>query len=136
MGNLLNLTPDDIAGIYKMNQTRQSLGSRTIQIAEQNPSFVPGYLSTDAATVDMNRFTDLVGIEAQLQSLLTSVRHARMASGGEVMLFVRGMYAALKAAAEQNAPGAAGLYNELKVYYDLPDRPDGGDGTIDPPPAT
>ena len=129
-GNLVNLTTDDIAGTYKMNQNRQSLGSRSIQMAQQNTQFVPTYLSTAAASTDMDRFTRLVGIEAQLQALLTSVRHARMASGGEVMLFVRGFYASLKAAAEQNAPGAVGLYNELKVYYDLPERPDGGDGTV------
>jgi hypothetical protein len=52
-----------------------------------------------------------------------------MASGSEVMLFIRGFYKALESASEQNVAGAKALYDELAVFYDLPSKPDAGEGS-------
>ena len=57
------------------------------------------------------------------------IRHGRMASGSEVMLFIRGFYKALESASEQNVAGAKALYDELAVFYDLPSKPDAGEGS-------
>lgn len=122
----VNLTPDEISKMYKMSLKRQSLGSRTIQIAEANPTLIPSFLSLAAAKQDNERFSNLLTIEMKLKMILQGVEHGRMASGGEVLLFVKGMYAALDAAAQQNVPGAKSLHDELSVYFDLPEQPDGG----------
>ena len=129
----INLTPTEVQGLYKMNENRQSLGSRAIQIANDNPTLVPAYLNLAEARKDMDRYTNLFAIQAKLEAILAGVKDGRTASGSEVMLFVKGFYNALGGAAEQNVPGAKALYDEMKVYFDLPPQPDGG--TPDPTPV-
>lgn len=128
----INLTPDEIAGMYKMSINRQSLGSRSIQIAEANPTLLPAYLSLNAAKQDNERYVNLLAIEMKLKALLQGIEHARMASGSETLLFARGFYASLQAATQQNVAGAGALFAELQQYFDLPSRPDGGDDATIP----
>jgi hypothetical protein len=127
----VNLTPEEIAGMFKMSINRQSLGSRAIQIAEANPTFVPPYLNLASAKQDNDRFVNLLAIEMKLKAILQGVEHARMASGSETLLFVRGIYSSLEGATKQNVPGASALFAELQQYFDLPAQPDGG--TVVPP---
>lgn len=131
--NSINLTPTEVQGLYKMNENRQSLGLRAIQIANDNPTLVPSYLNLEEAKKDMDRYTNFFAVQAKLEAILAGVKDGRTASGSEVMLFVKGFYSALAAASEQNVPGAKALYDELKVYFDLPPQPDGG--TPDPTPV-
>lgn len=120
----VNLTQDEIQGMYKMNEQRQSLGIRCIQISESNANLVPQYLNLAEAKKDLERFTNLYAVQTRLEGLLAGVRDGRIASGSEVMLFVKAMYKSIEAAAEQNVPGAKAFYDELSVYFDLPSQPD------------
>jgi hypothetical protein len=122
----INLTAEDISKMYKMSINRQSLGARTIQISDANPTLVPAYLNLAAAKVDNDRYINLLALEMKLKAILQGVEHARMASGSEVMLYVKGMYGSLDAAAQQNVPGAGALFAELQPYFDLPNQPDAG----------
>ena len=122
----INLTPEEISSMFKMSINRQSLGSRSIQIAEANPAFVPAYLNLGSAKQDHERFVNLLAIEMKLKAILQGVEHARMASGSETLLFVRGIYRSLEGATNQNVPGATALFAELQPYFDLPSQPDGG----------
>lgn len=122
----INLTPEEISSMFKMSINRQSLGSRSIQIAEANPAFVPSYLNLGSAKQDHERFVNLLAIEMKLKAILQGVEHARMASGSETLLFVRGIYRSLEGATNQNVPGATALFAELQPYFDLPSQPDGG----------
>ena len=122
----INLTPEEISSMFKMSINRQSLGSRSIQIAEANPAFVPAYLNLGSAKQDHERFVNLLAIEMKLKAILQGVEHARMASGSETLLFVRGIYSSLEGATNQNVPGATALFAELQPYFDLPSQPDGG----------
>jgi len=122
----VNLTPEEIAGMFKMSINRQSLGSRAIQIAEANPTFVPPYVNLASAQQDNDRFVNLLAIEMKLKAILEGVEHARMASGSEALLFVRGLYSSLDGATKQSVPGAGALFAELQPYFDLPAQPDGG----------
>ena len=122
----INLTPEEISSMFKMSINRQSLGSRTLQIAEANPVFVPDYLNLGSAKQDHERFVNLLAIEMKLKAILQGVEHARMASGSETLLFVRGIYSSLEGATNQNVPGATALFAELQPYFDLPSQPDGG----------
>ena len=115
-----------------MSINRQSLGSRSIQIAEANPTLLPAYLNLSAAKQDNERYVNLLAIEMKLKALVQGIEHARMASGSETLLFARGFYASLQTAAQQNAPGASALFAELQPYFDLPSQPDGG--TANPTP--
>jgi hypothetical protein len=124
----VNLTSVEIAGMYKMNEKRQALGTRGIQIAETNASLVPSFLNVAEAKKDMERFINSFALESKLEQILMGIRHGRMASGSEVMLFIRGFYKALESASEQNVAGAKALYDELAVFYDLPSKPDAGEG--------
>ncbi len=128
----INLTPKEISGMYKMNEKRQSLGTRGLQIATDNPNLVPNFLNLSEAKVDMSRHLNAYALEMKLEQILMGLRHGRMASGSEVLLFIKGLYKALEAAAEQNVPGAQALYEDLQVYYDLPVQPDAGEAI--PPP--
>ena len=128
----INLTPDEISGMFKMSINRQSLGSRSIQIAEANPTLLPAYLNLSAAKQDNERYVNLLAIEMKLKALVQGIEHARMASGSETLLFARGFYASLQAAAQQNAPGAGALFAELQPFFDLPSQPDGGTPTPTP----
>lgn len=121
----INLTPDEIKKMYKMGTNRQALGIRAIQLAGDNATLVPSYFSLAAIRQDMDRYTNLVGLEARLEQLLAGVRDGRMASGSEVMFFVKGFYQSLQTAAGQNVPGAKALVDQLAPFYDLPDQPDG-----------
>lgn len=120
----INLTPAEIMGMFKMNEQRQSLGIRCLQIAEGNANLLPPFLNLADAKKDLERFTNLYAIQSKLEGLLAGVTDARMASGSEVMLFVRAFYKSLEAASEQNIPGAKAYYDELKAYFDLPAQPD------------
>lgn len=122
----INLTPEEIAGMFKMSINRQSLGSRSIQLAEANPNLLPAFLNLTAAKQDNDRYVNLLAIEMKLKALVQGVEHARMASGSETLLFARGFYAALQAATQQNVPGAGAMFAELQQYFDLPSQPDGG----------
>lgn len=122
----INLTPEEISSMFKMSINRQSLGSRSIQIAEANPAFVPAYLNLGSAKQDHERFVNLLAIEMKLKAILQGVEHARMASGSETLLFVRGIYSSLEGATNQNVPGATALFAELQPFFDLPSQPDGG----------
>ena len=99
---------------------------RTIQIATDNPTLVPTYANLAAARVDNDRFNNLLALEMKLKAITQGIEHARMASGSEVMLFVKAIYGALEGASEQNVPGASSLFAELQQYYDLPSAPDAG----------
>lgn len=120
----INLTPDEVQGMYKMNEQRQSLGIRTLQIADGNANLLPPFLNLADAKKDLERFTNLYAIESKLLGLLSGITDARMASGSEVMLFVRAFYKSLEAASEQNVPGSKAYYDELSMYFDLPAQPD------------
>jgi hypothetical protein len=122
----INLTADEISKMYKMSINRQSLGVRTIQIATDNPTLVPSYANLAAARVDNDRFVNLLALEMKLKAITQGIEHARMASGSEVLLFVKAIYGALQGASEQNVPGASSLFAELQQYYDLPAAPDAG----------
>ena len=123
-GNLINLTNNEIASMYKMDTRRQSLVERGLIIATSNPTLVPAFANLAAAKQDKNRFDNLFTIKMQLVSLLQGIDHAMMASGSESLLFIRALYASLGAAAAQNVPGAKALYDELAEYFDLPSQPD------------
>jgi hypothetical protein len=126
----INLTADEIAGMYKMSINRQSLGSRSIQIAEANPTLIPAFLNLGAARQDNDRYVNLLALEMKLKAILQGIEHARIASGSETLLFARGFYASLQAAAVQNVAGAGALLAELQQYFDLPPQPDGGDTDV------
>lgn len=123
----INLTAAEILAMYKMGPARQVLGERALDILRGNPTMFPPTLNLAAAEQDMLRFKNLVSLEGTLRAVLAGVVHGRIASGGEVMLCVKGIYKGLEAAAEQNIAGASDLYAQLKPFYDLPSQPDGGE---------
>jgi hypothetical protein len=123
----INLTPEEISRMYKMKENRQTLGERGLQIATDNPTLVPNYLNLAEAKVDMTRYINSFALEMKLRQIIGGLQHGRMASGSEVLQFIKGFYNALQGAAEQNQPGAQALLDELKVFYDLPAQPDGGE---------
>jgi hypothetical protein len=126
---LVNLTPEERRTLPKMGNATQSFVGKALEIATNNPQFVPPYVDIAAMRKDYELAARLQGIEMQLASLLEKVSDTNMAAGSEAFVTSLTLYSSLKAAAKVNVPGANALATELGERFAQASAPDS------PPPA-
>lgn len=116
---LINLTPQERQALPKMGSATQSFVSKALEIAGNNPQFVPPYVDVPAMKKDYDLAMRLQGIEMQLASLLEKVSDTNLAAGSEAYVTGLTIYNSLKAAAKVNVPGAKALAAELAERFAL-----------------
>ena len=126
---LVNLTPKQRQKLPKMGNSSQSFVSKAMEIAANNPQFVPPYANLAAMSKDYDLAVRLQGIQMQLASLSEKVTNTQIAAGSEAYVTALALYTSLKAAAKANVPGAKVLADELGERFEQDSPPD------TPPPA-
>lgn len=114
---LINLTPQERQALPKMGSATQSFVSKALEIAGNNPQFVPPYVDVPAMRKDYDLAMRLQGIEMQLASLLEKVSDTNLAAGSEAYVTGLTIYNSIKAAAKVNVPGAKALATELSERF-------------------
>lgn len=118
---LINLTPQERQALPKMGSATQSFVSKALEIAANNPQFVPPYVDLDAMRKDYDLALRLQGIEMQLASLHEKVSDTNLAAGSEAYVTGLTLYNSIKAAAKVNVPGAKALAAELAERFAVAD---------------
>ncbi len=126
---LVNLTPQERQTLPKMGNSTQSFVSKSLEIAANNPQFVPPYVDVPAMQKDYELAVRLQGIEMQIASLLEKVADTNLAAGSEAYVTALTLYNSIKAAAKVNVPGANALATELGERFAQASSPP------TPPPA-
>ena len=117
---LINLTPQERQTLPKMGNATQSFVSKSLEIAANNPQFVPPYVDLPAMQRDYELAARLQGIEMQIASLLEKVSDTNLAAGSEAYVTALTLYNSIKAAAKVNVPGAKALASELAERFAQP----------------
>jgi hypothetical protein len=126
---LINLTPQERQALPKMGSATQSFVSKALEIANNNPQFVPPYVNVPEMQKDYSLAVRLQGLEMQLASLHEKVADTNLAVGSEAYITGLTLYNSLKAAARVNVPGAKALAAELAERFTT------AGGTLPPEPA-
>ena len=114
---LVNLTPKERIARPKMGNNSQTFVAKALEIATNNPQFVPPYVDLPAMRKDYDLAVRLQGIEMQLDSLCEKVSDTNMAAGSEAYVTALTLYNSIKAAAKVNVPGANALATELAERF-------------------
>ena len=114
---LINLTPEERQALPKMGSATQSFVSKALEIAANNPQFVPPYVDMAAMKKDYELALRLQGIEMQLASLHEKVYDTNLAAGSEAYVTGLTVYNSIKSAAKVNVPGAKALAAELAERF-------------------
>jgi hypothetical protein len=124
---LIDLTAQERKSLPKMGSATQSFVSKALEIARNNPQFIPPYADVQAMQKDYELAVRLQGIEMQLASLHEKVSDTNLATGSEAYVTGLTIYNSLKSAAKVNIPGAKALATELAERFEqaanAPDTP-------------
>ncbi len=110
---LINLTKQERQALPKMGNSTQSFVSKALEIAGNNPQFVPPYVNLPAMQKDYDLAMRMQGLEMQLASLHEKVSDTKLAAGSEAYVTGLTIYNSLKAASKVNVPGAKALADAL-----------------------
>lgn len=114
---LINLTAQERQALPKMGSATQSFVSKALEIAANNPQFIPPYADIPAMKKDYDLALRLQGVEMQLASLHEKVSDTNLAAGSEAYVTGLTIYNSIKAAAKGNVPGAKALASELAERF-------------------
>jgi len=114
---LINLTTQERQALPKMGSSSQSFVSKALEIAANNPQFIPPYVDVPAMKKDYDLAVRLQGIEMQLASLHEKVSDTNLAAGSEAYVTGLTIYNSLKSAAKASVPGAKALAAELAERF-------------------
>lgn len=115
---LLALTPQERHDLSKMSDKSVAFVSKTLQYAESNPQFGPGYLNIPDLHIDVRAVEDLTTIENPAESLAMQLNDTIMKAGSEAMKTALVYYSSVKRASAEDAPGAKAIYDDLKVRFE------------------
>lgn len=114
---LVNLTTQERQALPKMGNATHSFVSKALEIASNNPQFIPPYVDLDAMRKDYELALRLQGIEMQIASLQEKLMDTNLAAGSEAFVTGLTLYNSIKAAAKVNVPGAKVLAAELAERF-------------------
>lgn len=120
---LINLTAQERQALPKMGSASQSFVSKALEIAANNPQFIPPYVDVPAMQKDYDLALRLQGIEMQLASLCEKVSDTNLAAGSEAYVTGLTIYNSLKSAAKASVPGAKALAAELAERFTQASEP-------------
>jgi hypothetical protein len=113
----LALTPAERHELPKMGEKTLSFVEKAHELAQQNPSIRPPYLSMTDFDADFSDALGLRSLHLTARQIEEIISDTMMSAGSETYQAALVFYSAAKIAAEQNVPGAKAMYEELRVRF-------------------
>jgi hypothetical protein len=117
---LLPLTPTERHDLPKMGDKTLSFVEKARDYAHQYPQLCPSYLNLDDFDNDLSDATGLRRMHIAAKQLSDDIDDTVLVAGSEAYQAALIFYNAVKAAAEQDVPGAKEVYNDLKTRFPAP----------------
>lgn len=108
---LIDLTADDRKALPKMGDKSRAFVSKALEVATQNPDFLPRSFDLDEMRKDVQLFEAMYPIVVALAQLQELVDDTTMAAGSEAMAAALQVYSYAKASGQ--GAGLEGMVEEL-----------------------
>jgi hypothetical protein len=100
-----------------MGNKTLSFVEKALEYARRYPQLCPSYLNIKDFDIDMADAIGLRTVHISARQLFDNIDDTVMIAGSEAYKAALIFYNAVKAAAEQNIPGAKEIYSELKARF-------------------
>lgn len=127
---LVQLTKEERMTLLKMGEGSINFVNKSMDYARSHPQFAPPYMDRAEFRSDVELSHRLIRILQFLHPLLIAIEDTSMAVGNEAFTAALQYYNTVKYARSANAPGADGVYQDLRQRF-----PRGGVSTS-PEPET
>ena len=118
---LISLTLEERSGVFKPGDVNIAWLGKAKDYINQSPQFMPEYMSVPESMKDLNVATNLSLVLKKMNVLVDKMQDTFTQAGYEALLSALVYYNSVKKAAENNAPGAQTIYDDLKKRF--PGRP-------------
>ncbi len=114
---LINLTIEDRRSMPKIgDKERLAFVRRALDVAEQHPDVLPGFLSVNQMRSDVQQFEFLSSIELAVTQLLQQIEDTRMQIGSQALTAARTVYASAKS--KYAGPAVKTAADELSKHFE------------------
>ena len=114
---LTGLTIDERIALPAINVNNKAFTEDALNVAANNASLIPSYLSVASMQNDMTLFTQLDEIIILVKQLLEKLEDTQLLAGSEAYTSALTLYKLLGAAADSGVPGADAVVTLLKARF-------------------
>lgn len=125
---VIGLTVDERIALPAINVNNKAFTEDAINVAVNNASLIPSYVSVPNMQNDLTLFTQLDEIIVLTKQLLERLEDTQLLAGSEAYVGALAVYKLVGSAADAGVPGADAIYGQLRLRF----AGQGGTGT----PAT
>lgn len=111
--HLITLKTEQRREVLPMGDASLPFVEKALEYAKSRPELLPAYIQVDEFEIDVKAVEDLNSLIKPLEQLLAKLKDTQLLSGAEAYKTARSIYSALKSAAEDNAPGAKVMVDDL-----------------------
>ncbi|MBC8084466.1 MAG: hypothetical protein H7Z21_14810 [Hymenobacter sp.] len=115
---LVTLTSKEVSRLPKASEASLPFIAQTLDLAEQQPKFAPGYVDIPGLRLGLTAWQQLQRIARRLQPLATNLASTTIKLGSEAYMTARAFYSSGQQAARQAVPGAQDALNVLKARFE------------------
>ncbi len=112
------ITKETLDTMQKLGDRSESFVRKCIELAEQEPDLVPGYIQVNDAKEDLLLFDQLRQMEASLKQMTNWVSTNKVLAGAEAFDFANDQYASFRFLAKNNHPKAKEAFETLQSRYE------------------
>lgn len=114
---LISLTPEERKTMLRMGDKTVAFVQKTAELATNNPSFVPSFVSLAELKQDMAGIAALAPLRQQFEQLALDTDSTVMVAGSEALGTSLIIYGNTKFLAKNKQPGAQAGFDELRVQF-------------------
>lgn len=115
---LIGLTLEERKKLAKINRSNKLFVADAVDVARENPTVLPYYLTVEELEKDFSLFQQLNEILLPLEQLYEKVRDTQILAGSEAYQTSLVLYKLTRVAAEAGLPGMDTAHAKLKVRFD------------------
>lgn len=130
---LTGLTVEERMNLPKINVSNKVFVEDTINVAVNNPQFVPAFVDATRMQTDLQLFEQLDALTVQSRRVTELLEDTQMLAGSESYVHALALYRFIGAAAQAGVPGADSIFDQLKARFE--NMTGGGQGTTEKKPA-
>ena len=113
----INLSAEDMKTIVAMGDKSFPFVDKSLELAQQNPEFVPKFMDVEEFTRDLALSKQMRKIMNVMMPLSEKIRDTYYAVGSEAFFQARLFYGSTKTAAKADVPGTDDIVKELGKRY-------------------
>ncbi len=114
---LINLKPEDRAGLPKMEDNRRPFVEKALDYAKKDKDMLPRYIDIEELEKDLTLFRNLASIDRELGRMDEMVKDTLAAVGSESYVAALSVYNASKLAARNGHWGTDSVVEDLKKLF-------------------